>query len=206
MEGFYPIELIRQNSSVLITRGIEMSVKIKFDGLEGSDLIVDAVYKGGPYGDVRDDPLGKILPCGNQGGFRYNKVGDNYGFVVLYSSLVEPDWPDSLDMRTGRFVYFGDNRKSGCELHDTKKGGNTILRDSFAWSRTEEGRKRVPPFFVFTKTGTGRDVQFRGIAVPGARALRLEECLSALWRFDEKGRVQNYSATFTILDEPIVRR
>ena len=183
-----------------------MSFKVEFDQLERADLRVDAVYKGGSFGDVRDDPIGKILPCGNQGGFRYNKVSGNYGFVVLYSSLAEPDWPDTLDMRTGRFIYYGDNRKSGCELHDTKKLGNVILRDTFSWSRNEVDRKKVPPFFVFTKTGAGRDVQFRGIAVPGARALRPEESLSAVWRFDENGRFQNYSAMFTILDESIVKR
>lgn len=183
-----------------------MSFEFEFEQLERADLKVDAVYKGGSYGDVRDDPIGKILPCVNLGGFRYNRVGANYGFVVLYSSLAEPDWPDSLDRRTGRFVYYGDNRKSGCELHDTKRGGNVILRDTFSWSRNDEERKKVPPFFVFTKTGVGRNVRFRGIAVPGALALRPEESLSALWRFDENGRFQNYQAVFTILDEPVIKR
>lgn len=68
-----------------------MSFEFKFDQLERSNLKLDAIYKGGSFGDVRDDPIGKILPCGNQGGFRFNKVNGNYGLVVLYSSLAEPD-------------------------------------------------------------------------------------------------------------------
>ena len=43
-----------------------------FESLENADLIVDATYRGGSYGNVRDDPIGPLLGVGNQGGFRYS--------------------------------------------------------------------------------------------------------------------------------------
>jgi len=42
-----------------------------FSQLETSDLIVDRVYEGGSQGHAGDDPLSKLLPVGNQAGFRY---------------------------------------------------------------------------------------------------------------------------------------
>ncbi len=140
-----------------------------YGDLSGTDLVVDATYEGGPFGDVRDDPLQFILPCGNQGGFRSNGPGDAPTFVVLYSDLADPDWPDVLDVELGRFTYWGDNKKAGRQLHDTQRGGNLILRTMFdRLHGSVEERKRIPPFFVFPKGSKGRDVVFRGLAVPGA--------------------------------------
>lgn len=170
-------------------------------------MIVDATYEGGTVGTFADDPLAKLLPCGNQGGFRYKKDGDgNYLFVILYSTLAEPDWPDNLDENTGIFTYYGDNREPGHELHDTVREGNRILRDAFADTQTEEGRRNVPPFLVFTKGTKGRDVVFRGLAVPGAEGIRPIYHLVAIWKNKEGERFQNYEATFTILDVPKMTR
>jgi hypothetical protein len=71
--------------------------------------------------------------------------------------------------RTGQFIYFGDNKTPGHELHDTVKGGNKVLRSVFEYLHTSQ-RKKVPPFFVFKKYPTNtsaRSVQFKGLAVPG---------------------------------------
>jgi hypothetical protein len=43
---------------------------VEFNQLAGSDLVVDRVYRGGIAGNAGDDPLSKLLPVGNQGGFR----------------------------------------------------------------------------------------------------------------------------------------
>jgi hypothetical protein len=124
---------------------------IKFENLRGSDLQVDALYQGGRAGNAGDDPISKLLGTGNQGGFRYvGSVSEGVKLCVLYSSLVEPGWPDFLDPETGRFTYFGDNRTPGHELHDTRKKGNEILRQAFdAFHRGQ--RDLVPPFFFFLR-------------------------------------------------------
>jgi hypothetical protein len=70
-----------------------------------------------------------------------------------------------------------------------------------------EERKRIPPFFVFTKGAKGRDVVFRGLAVPGAPGVTANEDLVAVWRTGENGkRFQNYRSLFSILDVPVVTR
>ena len=65
--------------------------EVEFNKLEQSDLIVDATYKGGAFGDVRDDPLSKLLHCGNQGGFRIVGSAANPLLVVLFSTLNDPE-------------------------------------------------------------------------------------------------------------------
>lgn len=182
---------------------------ISFEELRSVDLIVDAVYEGGAAGNVGDDPLGRILPCGNQGGFRYKKGPDGDPlFVVLYSDLADPDWPDVLDVELGRFTYWGDNKKAGQQLSSTKRGGNLILQTMFdRLHGSIEERKRIPPFFVFTKGSKGRDVVFRGLAVPGAPGVTANEDLVAVWRTGEGGkRFQNYRSLFSILDVSVVTR
>ncbi|WP_304452097.1 restriction endonuclease [Nocardiopsis sp. YSL2] len=181
-----------------------------FSGLTESDLHLDAVYQGGTAGHSGDDPIARIVAkVGNQGGFR--TVGSPWKqtvkLAVLYSSGQEPDWPDRLDVQTGRFMYYGDNRRPGHDLHDTQRGGNRLLRDTFSAALgTDEDRSRVPPFLLFQKTGRGRDVRFRGLLAPGAEALAPEDELVALWRSTRGQRFQNYRAAFTVLDTAIVTR
>jgi hypothetical protein len=101
-------------------------------GGTGSD--VDRVYRGGTAGNTSDDPLSRLLPVGNQGGFRTHgrPVQDTVKLVVLYTSGAEPDWPDALDPYTGTFTYFGDNRSPGRDLHNTPRKGNLLLAAAYS--------------------------------------------------------------------------
>lgn len=180
-----------------------------FDGLHRADLVVDAIYRGGAAGNVADDPLGRLVPCGNQGGFRFKVDPDGEPlFVVLYTDLSDRDWPDILDAELGRFTYWGDNKRPGQRLTATRRGGNLILQTMFdRLHGSVDERRRIPPFFVFTKAGRGRDVRFRGLAVPGAPDITANEDLVAVWRTGADGqRFQNYRAVFSILDVSVVTR
>ena len=77
-------------------------------------------------GNTGDDPINRLVGGGNQGGFRY--VGSSQDKIlklcVLYSELTDPDWPDELRAETGAFIYYGDNKRPGHELHDTPRRGN----------------------------------------------------------------------------------
>lgn len=182
-------------------------MRFSFKELPTATLIVDAVYEGGPFGDVRDDPLAPLLGGGNQGGFRYLGSADPFAVrqLVLYTDMADPDWPDRLDLETGRLTYYGDNKTPGRGLHDTQRRGNQILCEIFSRSHALQ-RASVPPAFVFTKGERGRDVVFRGLAVPGAEGIAPSEDLVAIWRTVNGQRFQNYRAFFTILDVPVVER
>src|SRR5207249_11055292 len=67
-----------------------------FDELPSADLIVDAAYAGGRAGTYGDDPISRLLPVGNRGGFRTSGSPRRGGtrFVVLYTTGTDPDWPD----------------------------------------------------------------------------------------------------------------
>lgn len=176
-----------------------------------SDLIVDAVYQGASGGHLRGEVLSALLPgIGNLGGFRAAGRGDAKKFVVLYSSGEDPDWPDSLNLNTGQFVYYGDNKTPGHELHDTGPGGNRILRNVFELLHSgSEARSRIPPFFIFKKFPTAvsaRSVQFKGLAVPGFQGLPATADLVAVWKTTRGQRFQNYRSVFTVLDVPTVAR
>jgi hypothetical protein len=128
---------------------------------------------------------------------------------VLYTSGADRDWPDALDRETGQFTYFGDNREPGKELHDTSRGGNAILRSCFhRLHGSPPERNKIPPFLLFNRATPvgGRDVQFLGLAVPGAQGLQPADDLVAIWRTSAVERFQNYRATFTILDVAVVPR
>lgn len=176
---------------------------VPFVDLPSADLVVDGLYDGGSRGSVADDPLARLLPVGNQGGFRYNgspRAG-TVRVVALYTTAAEADWPDALDPQTGIFTYYGDNRSPGRELHDTRRAGNLLLRDVFELSHgTAADRRKVPPFFLFQKSTPGRRVMFRGLLVPGAATLTSDDDLVAIWRSTAGLRFQNYRARFTVLD------
>ncbi|MFC4526240.1 restriction endonuclease [Dyella halodurans] len=181
---------------------------VPFDRLRTTDLHVDAHYTGRRSGNAGDDPLPALLSVDSQGGFR--KRGKTQGqltMLVLTSSMDDPDWPDTLDRESGVFTYYGDNKKPGRELHETGRHGNFILRKIFAAARAgAAGRAEVPPIFLFAATGVWRDVQFLGLAVPGASDLDASEELVAIWRIAGGERFQNYRARFTVLDAPTVSR
>lgn len=179
-----------------------------FAELGSADLFVDANFQGGRAGHAGDDPLGRLLPVGNQGGFRYSGSPRTVTkLVVLYTSGANPDWPDSLDRETGRLTYFGDNKTPGRELHDTQRGGNQLLRQTFEWVHGAPARRDlVPPFLVFGRGEAGRDVKFLGLAAPGAPDVTPRDDLVAVWKTLGDRRFQNYRATFTILNEQVVSR
>lgn len=178
-----------------------MAQNFSFANLQSTDLIVDAIYEGGTKGDASDDPLARLIPgIGNQGGFRFAGPRAAPRLVVLYSTMDDPDWPDTIDLYTGVFAYFGDNKKPGAELHETARGGNAILRTCFSIAHNEPAqRSSIPPFLIFTRVGTRRDVVFRGLAVPGLEGGSADD-LVAIWRSKNGQRFQNYLANFTILD------
>src|SRR5207249_4406171 len=73
--------------------------------------------------------------------------------------------PDFIDIYTGVFTYFGDNKRPGRALHDTQRHGNELLRSCFATLHdAPDQRVKIPPFLVFTKGDKGRNVIFRGLA------------------------------------------
>lgn len=178
----------------------------KFSELSDADLIIDAIYEGGTAGNAGDDPITKLMGCGNQGGFRYKGSYLDTSMCVLYSEMSNTEWPDQIDYELGQFIYYGDNKTPGHELHDTKKKGNLILKSAFD-NLHLNSRSKIPPFFIFSKLqGAGRSVIFRGLAVPGARDISQTTDLVAIWKTSGEQRFQNYKAIFTILNEPLISR
>ncbi|MEA4866610.1 MAG: restriction endonuclease [Sphaerochaeta sp.] len=181
-----------------------MSIRYAFDELLSAELFVDAVYEGGSDTNMKAEPLRKVFPkLGTSGGFRKVNRTDGSGkpaYVVLYTSMEELEWPDYLDEETGVFRYYGDNRLPGRGILDTKLRGNALLEDVFAKLHTLSNLEDIPPFFVFKKTGRGRDVQFLGLAAPGNPRISPDKDLVAFWRTMKEYRFQNYEAYFTILD------
>lgn len=175
--------------------------------LRSTDLLVDAIYQGGRNGNASDDPLPYLIGVSNQGGFRYIGTKEVPKLAVLTLTTKEHDWPDSLDREAGIFTYYGDNRKPGHELHSTPRFGNLLLRDMFDKTHGQmTDRASVPPVLIFSNTGTYRDVDFLGLAVPGVESLDASNDLVALWRMKNGKRFQNYQAIFTVLDCQVIAR
>jgi AspBHI-like restriction endonuclease/restriction endonuclease len=192
-----------------VTGELASRLTVPFDALADADLVVDRIYEGGTTGTMADDPLARLLPVGNQGGFRYqgSPMKGAVRLGVLYTTGAEPDWPDMLDPQTGMFTYYGDNRSPGHELHETRRRGNVLLRDAFEWSHQDvSARRRVPPFLLFEKAAPGRRVMFRGLLAPGGPSLSSDDELQAIWRSTAGQRFQNYRARFTVLDVSCVER
>jgi len=182
-------------------------MEIEFEKLDVSDLMVDAVYKGGTVGGKGAEVLSKLMPgCSNSGGFRKVMRKDGSGlpaYVVLYTSMQELAWSDYLDEETGIFRYYGDNRNPGRAILDTPRKGNQLLEFVFGCLNSKDGSIRnIPPFFGFKKTGRGWDVQFLGLAAPGNPHISPDRDLVAFWRTLDEKRFQNYEAYFTILQTP----
>jgi hypothetical protein len=165
-------------------------------------LIIDATYEGGD--DFTKEPLTRMFGCANMSGFR--PVSDNMGghrLIILYTSFADIDWPDTIDVFGGELVYYGDNKKPGHDLHAPK--GNRILRRYFEDVHNDV-RNNIPPFFVFSKGVKGRDVVFKGLAVPSGNHLTSNDDLVAIWKIRDGERFQNYRAIFTILDASAIDR
>lgn len=180
---------------------------VALDDAVSADLWVGTRYEGGST--LAEEPLDRILHCGNMGGFRIRGSiqKDEVLLVALYTTFHDEDWPDRIERESARFVYYGDNKSPGRALHETPKHGNELLRRVFdAVHLPDRSRTLVPPFFVFSSVSPGRSVRFHGLAAPGARDVPETEDLIAIWKTKDASRFQNYRAVFTLLDvDPIPR-
>lgn len=178
---------------------------VLFESLGSADLVIDAVYEGSRLAgsSYAGEPLHHLIPgLGTQGGFRKRKGirGPIVG-MVLTSNGAEPDWPDYLNPVDGTYIYFGDNRKPGKALHDTKARGNVTLAKTFEFAAGGSGERALCPItLIFEANGNGRDMIFRGLAVPGSQHFAPQDALVAVWRNTKGERFQNYRAVFTVLN------
>jgi hypothetical protein len=184
---------------------------VQFGEVSTSDLVVDAIYESTCSGQLSGEPIAALLPgSGNMGGFRVSGRVERKNWVVLFTTGEDRDWPDTLDLNTGKFVYYGDNKSPGHELHDTRAGGNKVLRHAFAQLHSDiNPRADIAPFLIFKKyptTSGARSVQFKGLAVPGFPGLSATEDLVAVWKSSGGQRFQNYRAVFTVLDSSVIKR
>lgn len=183
----------------------------KSNELEAADLVVDAIYEGGTNKNKSGEPISKLLSgTGNMGGFRISGKGPKKKWIVLYTTGEDKDWPDLIDINTGKFIYYGDNKKPGNELHETPLKGNFLLQSYFSdIHSTSKNIENIPPIFVFKKyklNDTHSAVQFKGLAVPGYPGVAATEDLVAIWKTTNNQRFQNYKAIFTILDAAVIKR
>jgi len=179
---------------------------IPFEKLSTANLVIDSVYEGARNKKLNlgSEPLTKLIPgVGNMGGFRKSvdsKTKELKG-LVLVSTRNEVDWPDSLNILSGLYTYFGDNRAPGKSLHDTPKGGNNVLLEIFELAHGSiTDRSNCPIILAFENTGFGLDTEFKGLLVPGAANLSASKDLVAVWATKNGKRFQNYRASFTVLN------
>lgn len=197
----------------------------EFDDLSRVDLIPGAIYKGGNYKTpTKDDPLSKLFiiegckrGIGNMSGFRKTRkenrgkvIDGTVAFVVAVDTGKQSDWPNYYNEETGIFTYYGDNKTPGNDIHNTKQGGNKLLREIFtkSYSGSKEQRLEIPPIFIFKSTGNGCDKEFVGLAVPGIKGKTMEESLKKRIFEGKNGSFENYEASFTVLNisENIIKR
>src|SRR5260370_24641454 len=101
---------------------------------------------------MADDPIARLLPVGTLGGFRYKGSRQMPKLVVLYTSGAEADWPDLLELTTGTFTNYGDNRHPRQDLHDSSRAAHIIFQRHFYFSLgCAETRHGVPPYFLASK-------------------------------------------------------
>jgi hypothetical protein len=154
--------------------------------MANADLVVGRVYPGGP--NLADEPLHKLLGVGNMGGIRTKKAADGtLAYVVLFSTESEDEWPDGLDITTGRYVYFGDNRTPGKALLESD--GNKVF-DRLAQINVDDsaGRAAFPPFLIFKSAADAlpRSVVFVGVGVPSCRPTTTDWCVAKYFGADAK--------------------
>ena len=182
---------------------IEVYNKIPVEERSNWHLFIDAVYKANPNAkNLGGEVLSKLLPVGNQGGFRFIGSAASPLFIALFTSGEDVYWRDDFNSALGIFLYYGDQKQPGKGLTQTKFKGNLILEHIFEWASSEDNsiRKKIPPIFVFKKV-RGRDIQFLGLAVPGIAGKPQKDWLTAVWGATSDGkRFLNYKSYFTILD------
>jgi len=188
--------------------------------LEKSLLRVDKTYKNTNNWKNKEDQFNKFFRfsdgkgINNVSGFRpksNNLTPENdiisSAFCVLITNFGETEWPDDLDLETGVFTYFGDNRSPGTILDETTIGGNKLLQTTFSHLHTQS-RNLVKPFLCFEslKISGKSYMKFLGLAAPGAQGVSSTEDLVAVWKVKGNDRFQNYKSIFTILNEDEVSK
>ena len=189
----------------------EIEINQKIDGEERKtfSLLLDRIYKSGIKGTpLQKDIVSKIFRVRNQGGIRFpapEVVGGkrSYQYCVLCSTGREMYWKDESDEHFGAYVYFGDQNRPGCDILDTSLKGNRFLADVFNYAAGSDSERRmVPPVFAFQKVGSGSDVVFKGLLVPGIDTMPPEDWLVAFYTklHRRSASFLNFKSYFTILD------
>ncbi len=182
---------------------------VEFSDIDSADLVIDTLYRSGKSNNsIKDEPISRMLNCGNRGGLRYRgtikKSISGVEYIVLYSNLNEVYRPDYFITPASLFMYYGDNKR-GRDILDTLKKGNMVLKGCFD-ALYEGKREHIPPIFIFIRGESGRGVVFKGVAVPGASGLNINNALVKVEMIHEGEAALNYKATFTILDIRSVSR
>ena len=185
-----------------------------------TQLRVDSLYRNtNNWNNAKDEfnrffrfPDGKGI--NNTSGFRPKSKANtgrtdilDCAFCVLVTNFEESEWPDSLNVETGLFTYYGDNRSPGSAIDKTPVGGNRLLQDVFSKAHSQR-RQDIPPFLCFEKVKRvdGTYMRYLGLACPGAQGLSALDDLGGIWRIKGDQRFQNYRAVFTILREEITSK
>ena len=168
-----------------------------------------AVLEGGTAPDASSEPISDAIGTGNSGGIRIRRIDGEIRYIVLYTTLDEPGWPDQFDRPAGNLTYFGDNRSPQQSMLATS--GNRALREIFEVGLGDEKRRlQAPPFFLFTKPDpgpfSGWSRRFEGVFVPGQPRMNAEDWLVAKWFETPEGRFENYVLHLTRLPIDPLRR
>lgn len=183
-----------------------MSKVVSFDYVVNRKckLVIDCTYMHGKPWTLSVDALSNLMNVKNVGGFRTkgnSSPSFDVKYVILYSTNEDVYWRDQLDTSMGSYIYYGDNKKAGVDLHGPF--GNKILKKVYDFAESDDvnTRKKIPPFFLFESDKENGGVKFRGLLVPGYRGVNHFDWLTAVWaQLHEGGRFQNYKALFTVLD------
>lgn len=183
-------------------------------------LRVDQLYRNTNNWTSDDDEFNKFFRfadgkgINNVSGFRPKSLANSKitdiekcAFCVLITNFGESEWPDEINLETGLFTYYGDNRAPGNSIEATPVGGNRLLQSLFHKLHSQQ-RNLVQPILCFevVKTNMRSYMRFIGLAVPGAQGLSSTDDLVAVWKINESQRFQNYRAIFTILKEELVTK
>lgn len=171
-----------------------------FEELADAHLVKNAIYEGGPTSDLKYDPIPVLMRGSNVAGFRKKRH-----YTVLYTSGIEPNWPDYYDEVRSKFIYHGDRRSEKGDLHSTP--GNRFL-DSQYQLFVMKKRSALLPTFIFRKIEgySPRAVQFLGLAVIGGQGMNDSEVLSTYWCKLGDRQFLNYRVVYTILKVDFVSR
>ncbi len=179
-------------------------MEVSFEGLQGADLVVDTVYKGGKISGAAKNLFPNCYLIADSGGFRKVMRKDGSGmpaYVVLYSSMQELAWPDYLDEETGIFRYYGDNRTPGRTILDTPRKGNQLLEFVFACLNSRDGSiKNIPAISYFQERWFWMGCSVSWISCTWDAKISPDKDLVAFWRTMDDKRFQNYEAYFTVLE------